>query len=84
MTDGADTALVGRTQSVHHALTCVIVNNHGTGINTRLWWMKFHCDFHRFSNTKSPNGGIHRERAATQRERSGLYGTSGPSLNFAV
>lgn len=54
------------------ALTCVIVNYQGSGMIPGLQRVKLHCDLHSVPNSKSPDGGIDRERAATQREISGL------------
>lgn len=54
------------------ALTCVIVNYQGSGMIPGLQRVKLHCDLHSVPSPKSPDGGIDRERAATQREISGL------------
>ena len=51
------------------ALTCVIVNYQGTGMIPGLQRVKLHCYLHGITNPKSPDGGIHREGAATQRQR---------------
>lgn len=51
------------------ALTCVIVNYQGSEVIPSLQWVKFHCYLHVTTNPKCPDGGIDRERTATQRKR---------------
>lgn len=51
------------------ALTCVIVNYQGSEVIPSLQRVKLHCYLHVITNPKCPDGGINRERTATQRKR---------------